>query len=66
MFQMIGGGEFLVIAALITFLFGGSKALQSVKKMKQGVDDFKNDITDIKTDIKSEIKPDILKITELD
>lgn len=62
----IGGMEALVLGALITFLFGGSKAFQSVKKFKHNVDDIKNDITGIKEDIKSEIKPDILKIKELD
>ncbi len=62
----IGGMELLVLGAIITFLFGGSKAFQSVKNIKRDVDDFKNDITGIKDDIKSEVKPDILKIKELD
>ena len=62
----LGGMETLVLGAIITFLFGGSKAFQSVKKFKNDVDDIKNDITGIKDDIKSEINPDILKIRELD
>ena len=66
MFQMISGAEFMVIAAIIAFLFGGNKAFQSVKNIKRDVTGFKKDITDIKDDIKSEIKPDIFKIKELD
>lgn len=66
MIQNIGGMELLVLGAIITFLFGGSKAFQSVKKFKHDVDDIKSDITGFKDDIKSEIKPDILKIKELD
>ncbi|HPS58235.1 MAG TPA: hypothetical protein PK514_09030 [Spirochaetota bacterium] len=62
----LGGMEMLVLGAIITFLFGGSKAFQSVKNFKRDVDDIKSDITGIKDDIKSEIKPDILKIKELD
>jgi len=58
--------EMLVLGAIITFLFGGSKAFQSIKKFRNDVDDVKKDITGIKDDIKSEIKPDILKIRELD
>ena len=58
----LGGMEMLVLGAIITFLFGGSKAFQSVKKFKSDVDDIKSDIKGIKDDI----KPDILKIKELD
>jgi|GEM_PF-2661840 Sec-independent protein translocase protein TatA len=62
----LGAMEMLVLGAIITFLFGGSKAFQSIKKFRNDVDDVKKDITGIKDDIKSEIKPDILKIRELD
>lgn len=58
----IGGMELVVLGAIITFLFGGSKAFQSVKSFKRDVDDIKSDIKGIKDDI----KPDILKIKELD
>lgn len=66
MFHMIGGGEFAVIAAIIAFIFGGSKAFKSVKNIKRDVAGFKDEISNIKDDIKSEVNPDLLKIRELD
>ena len=66
MFQMISGGELMIIAAIVTFLFGGSKAFQSVKNIRRDVTDLKENVTGIKDDIKSEIKPDIFKIREID
>ncbi len=48
MFNMPGGWELIVIVAVIVFLFGGNKALDSLKNTTK-------DIRDIKRDLKKEV-----------
>ena len=58
-FQLPGGGELLVIIAIIVVLFGSSKALSAAKdlgkevyRLKKDVDDLKDEVKDSITDIK--------------
>ncbi len=58
-FQLPGGGELLVIIAIIVVLFGSSKAVSTMKdlgkevyRLKKDVDDLKDEVKDSITDIK--------------
>lgn len=55
-FQMPGGGELLMIIGIIALLFGGSKAMSSVKDMGKEVSRLKKDVDDLKDSVKGEIK----------
>ena len=55
MFTMPGGWEWIMVMAVIAFLFGGNKALDSLKNTTK-------DISDIKRDLKKEVD-DIKNIT---
>lgn len=57
-----GGAEWLVIIGVIVLLFGGSKAMSSVKDMGKEVYKLKKDVDDIK----KEVKNDIIKINDKD
>ncbi|MCK7497083.1 MAG: twin-arginine translocase TatA/TatE family subunit [Comamonadaceae bacterium] len=59
---MPGGGEWLVIIGVIALLFGGSKAMSSVKDLGKEVIKLKKDVEDIK----DEVKIDIIKINDKD
>jgi len=59
-FSLPGGGEWLVIFGIIAFLFGGSKAMSSVKDMGKEVYKLKKDVDDLK----DEVKIDIIKIND--
>ena len=59
-FSLPGGGEWLVIIAVIILLFGGGKAISSVKDFGKNVQKLKKDVDDIK----DEVKIDILKIND--
>ena len=61
-FNLPGGGEWLVIIGLIALLFGGSKAMSSVKDLGKEVVKLKKDVEDIK----DEVKIDIIKINDKD
>lgn len=59
MFQMPGGGELLIIIAIIVVLFGSNKALSAAKdlgrevyRLKKDVDNLKDEVKDSITDIK--------------
>lgn len=55
-FQLPGGGELLMIIGIIALLFGGSKAMSSVKDMGKEVSRLKKDVDDLKDSVKGEIK----------
>lgn len=55
-FQLPGGGELLVIIGVIALLFGGSKAMESVKDLGKEVNRLKKDVDDIKDEVRGEIK----------
>lgn len=61
-FNLPGGGEWLVIIAVIALLFGGSRAMSSVKDLGKEIHKLKKDVDDLKDDI----KPDIIKIIDKD
>ncbi len=61
-FNLPGGGEWLVIIGIIALLFGGSKAMSSVKDLGKEVVKLKKDVEDIK----DEVKIDIIKINDKD
>jgi len=61
-FNLPGGGEWLVIIGIIALLFGGSKAMSSVKDLGKEVIKLKKDVEDIK----DEVKIDIIKINDKD
>jgi len=54
-FNLPGGGEWLVIIGIIALLFGGSKAMSSVKDLGKEVYKLKNDVNDLKDDVKTDI-----------
>ena len=49
MFNMPGGWELIMVMAVIAFLFGGNKALDSLKNTTK-------DLRDIKHDLKKEVE----------
>jgi Sec-independent protein translocase protein TatA len=55
-FQLPGGGELLVIIGIITLLFGGNKAISSVKDLGKEVYKLKKDVDDLKDEVKGGIK----------
>jgi len=61
-FNLPGGGEWLVIIAIIVVLFGGSRAMSSVKDLGKEVYKLKKDVDDLK----DEVKVDIIKINDKD
>ena len=61
-FNLPGGGEWLVIIAIIIVLFGGSKAMSSVKDLGKEVYKLKKDVDDLK----DEVKVDIIKLNNKD
>lgn len=61
-FNLPGGGEWLVIIGIIALLFGGSKAMASMKDMGKEVYKLKKDVDDIK----DEMKIDIIKLNDKD
>lgn len=61
-FNLPGGGEWLVIIGIIALLFGGSKAMSSVKNLGNEVHRLKKDVEDLK----DEVKIDIIKINDKD
>jgi Sec-independent protein translocase protein TatA len=63
-FQLPGGGELLVIIGIIALLFGGSKAMSSVKDLGKEVYKLKKDVDDLKDNVKDEIN--IIKIKDKD
>jgi len=54
-FQMPGGGELLVISAIIVVLFGSNKALSAVKDLGKEVYRLKKDVDDLKDEVKDTI-----------
>lgn len=54
-FQMPGGGELLVIVAIIIVLFGSSKAFSAVKDMGKEVYRLKKEVDDLKDEVKGSI-----------
>lgn len=61
-FNLPGGGEWLVIIGIIALLFGGSKAMSSVKDLGKEVSKLKKDVENIK----DEVKTDIIRINDKD
>ncbi len=61
-FNLPGGGEWLVIIGIIALLFGGSKAMSSMKDMGKEVIKLRKDVEDLK----DEVKIDIIKINDKD
>ncbi len=59
-FNLPGGGEWLVIIGIIVLLFGGSKAMSSVKDLGKEVYKLKKDVNDLK----DEVKTDIIRIND--
>lgn len=55
-FQLPGGGELLMIIGIIALLFGGSKAMSSVRDMGKEVSRLKKDVDEVKDSVKGEIK----------
>ncbi len=54
-FQMPGGGELLVIIAIIVVLFGSNKALSAAKDLGKEVYKLKKDVDDLKDEVKDTI-----------
>ena len=54
-FQMPGGGELLVIIAIIVVLFGSSKAFSTAKDLGKEVYRLKKDVDDLKDEVKDNI-----------
>lgn len=54
-FQMPGGGELLVIIAIIAVLFGSSRALNAAKDLGKEVYRLKKDVDDLKDEVKENI-----------
>ncbi len=54
-FQMPGGGELLVIIAIIAVLFGSSRALNAAKDLGKEVYRLKKDVDDLKDEVKESI-----------
>ncbi len=61
-FNLPGGGEWFVIIGIIALIFGGSRAISSMKDFGKEVHKLKKDVDDIK----DEIKPDIIKSIDKD